>query len=272
MAHNKYLSSFARNAFQGCSAYRITPSLIAKSLNPIEISNTVYARAHLTIPIPQPRYPRLKYWFVTDFVKGRPLSECWKSLGVYMKFRVACTLRTYISQMRRLTESIPGSPNGGHVHGHIFSFGQYSGPFASAAAFQRYIEEVTYEGWYRNWQSYRGSLQIGYHRPFPVKPIFPINHDHSLVFTHADISPSNLVLSDDGVLWIIDWATCGFYPKWVEGLGMHGYTNMPKLWHYLVWFAVGPPPKQMQFWFTYFLTQSDNYSFSKPKDSSAFNY
>ncbi len=272
LAHNAHLASFyPRNEFNNfnpsCPVFRFTPSLIAKILKPLEYANTTYARSRLNIPIPQPRHPHLTRSFVTDFIRGKPLNQCWDSLGIYMQFRIACTLRTYVLQMRRLTQATPGSPNGGHVHGFVFSNGLYSGPFASASSFQRYIHEVTYAGWLSKWRSSIRALQDGREpRPQPKQPIF-LDGD-ALVFTHADISPSNLILSGDGVLWMIDWATCGFYPKWIEALSMYRYDaeRSPKGWNYLTWFAVGPLPKNSHSWDHYFLSQSDHYSSMDPCD------
>lgn len=262
MAHNAYLATFAPKDMisRGSPAYRIAPSLIAKSRNPLEWDNTAYARSHLNIPIPQPRYPHLKYWFVADFIKGKSLIECWDSLGLYMRFRIACTLRGYISQMRSLTRNAPGSPIGGHVHGYIFSRGYYSGPFESAATFHRYIEDVTFRGWQCRFDS--DYLLRGL--PLPEKPILLRDYDSALVFTHADISPSNLMLSDDGVLWMIDWATCGFYPSWVEALAMYRYDKFrPRSWNYFIWLVAGSPPKQRLYW-DYFLEEANSYSFLEP--------
>ncbi len=230
--------------------------------------NTTYARSRLDIPIPQPRYPHLTYSLVTDFIQGKPLNQCWESLGIYMQFRIACTLRTYVLKMRRLTQATPGSPNGGHVHGFVFSNGLYSGPFASAATFQRYIHRVTYHGWLAEWNSYAEALKDGRPTgPRPEQPTF-IDSDNALVFTHADISPSNLILSDEGILWLIDWATCGFYPEWIESLAMYRYAGerSPKRWNYLTWFAVGPLPKNSYSWDYYFLAESDHYSSMEPFD------
>ena len=254
----------------GCPAYRITPSLIAKGTNPLEFGNTVYARSHLKTPIPQPRYPKLTHWFVTDFIKGKTLFHCWESLGTFMKFRVACTLRTYVSEMRRLRRATPGCPETGHVYGYLFSSGMYGGPYASAATFQRHVERAIYDGWESTWISYRHTLELGGSCPRPDKPIFPPKHNSPLVFTHADLGPTNIVLSEDGVLWIIDWATCGFYPRWIETLGMHRYYETfpsPKSWEYLAWLIVGPRPRYFQTWMHYYLLACDDYLTWEPHDA-----
>lgn len=37
-----------------------------------------------------------------------------------------------------------------------------------------------------------------------------------LVFTHQDINMRNLIVGDDGCLWLIDFGWAGWYPLWFE--------------------------------------------------------
>ncbi len=39
---------------------------------------------------------------------------------------------------------------------------------------------------------------------------------------HVDLALRNLIVGDDGQLWLIDFMTAGFYPRWFE------YVNMVK--------------------------------------------
>lgn len=66
----------------GLTAYRITPTLIAKYFSRSEAANMEYVRKQTKIPVPQPRYPHLKEYMVMDFVEGRTLLECWEDLSV----------------------------------------------------------------------------------------------------------------------------------------------------------------------------------------------
>ncbi|KIM39116.1 hypothetical protein M413DRAFT_29675 [Hebeloma cylindrosporum] len=71
--------------------------------------------------------------------------------------------------------------------------------------------------------------------PIPEEPQFPDHEEWPLVFTHGDLSLSNIMLSDDGTLWIVDWADSGFYPPWMEALGVYRYENHPQSWKRLRW-------------------------------------
>jgi hypothetical protein len=182
-----------------------------------------------------------------------------------MRFRIACTLRGYFSQMRRLSRSTPGSPVGGHVSGFVFSsWGFYQGPFESTLTFRRWVEEATYHGWKKQFAYYNQSKSQGINEAYPSEPIPPKCYDYSLVLTHADINISNVILSNTGVLWVIDWATCGFYPRYIEALGLYRHENEPKSWQYLRWLIVGRYPKQGLLWEPYFLFASDSYGCLDP--------
>ena len=41
-----------------------------------------------------------------------------------------------------------------------------------------------------------------------------------LVFTHQDLNPRNIIVGEDGRLWLIDWAWAGYYPPWFEYVTM----------------------------------------------------
>ena len=41
-----------------------------------------------------------------------------------------------------------------------------------------------------------------------------------LIFTHQDLNMRNLIVGDDGQLWVIDWAWSGSYPRCFEFIAM----------------------------------------------------
>ncbi|KAK0443337.1 uncharacterized protein EV420DRAFT_1649273 [Desarmillaria tabescens] len=44
----------------------------------------------------------------------------------------------------------------------------------------------------------------------------------TLVFSHVDLAMRNLVVGDDGQLWLIDFGEARFYPPWFEFVNMLG--------------------------------------------------
>ncbi|KAL5512347.1 hypothetical protein ACEPAG_3339 [Sanghuangporus baumii] len=64
-----------------------------------------------------------------------------------------------------------------------------------------------------------------------------------LVFTHMDLHPRNIILGDDGQLWIIDWNDAGWYPSWFEAASMIGFaksrSDIPSSWTTWIPFMAG---------------------------------
>lgn len=44
--------------------------------------------------------------------------------------------------------------------------------------------------------------------------------DAPLVLTHSDMNMHNILVGDDGKIWLIDWAWSGFFPNWFEYASM----------------------------------------------------
>ncbi|KAL6303609.1 hypothetical protein BKA93DRAFT_327755 [Sparassis latifolia] len=251
------------------SVHKITPSLVVKRFTSTELENMLYVRRHTKIPVPQPRCLNLSRWLAMDLVDGQMLIDCWDSLYFFMQFRVACTLRSYISQLRQLTRDVPGPVDGGSFSGALFDETEY-GPFPSSTRFRQQCEMIAHISWARHVRYVKSE-----HSPIPPPPVF--GGDWSLSFVHADLGPSNMILSKEGVLWIIDWADAGFFPHWLEAVAMQRYVDtprVPKLWRWLQWFVTGSYPAQEELW-EYFMADahrfSSDYSSSKhplARDSS----
>lgn len=222
--------------------HKITPRLIVKRLSHTERANLVYVRKNTTIPVPQTRYPNMSKWLVMDLVKGKSLLECWGAQSFFMKFRIVCTLRGYIGQLRRLSGTIPGSLTTGLSTGILFD-DQDCGPFKSATEFRIYCNHIAYTGWESVVRSRRS------HNPgsIPPQPHLAVD-EWPLVFTHADLNMSNIMLSDDGALWIVDWETAGFFPPWLETIGIGTFDDAPSSWRRLRWFIAGADRRYEAYW------------------------
>ncbi|KAH9487203.1 hypothetical protein JR316_0001272 [Psilocybe cubensis] len=229
IAFNKYMASFT-GGHNWAPTHKIAPNLIIKRLHHFERFNNIFVRAHTNIPVPQPRYLHLKESLVTDFIPGKMLLECWDSLSLFYQFRIACTLRRYVSQLRRISSDRPGTIGQGLVRGVLFYPYSWNGPFRDAERFRNWMAHVAYmECMYEHLDLRRikGPEVAGC--PPPLLSL-PPEHEWNLVLTHGDLSLSNAILSDDGVLWIVDWADSGFYPPWTESRGMKRYTWAPESW------------------------------------------
>lgn len=182
-----------------------------------------------TIPIPHPIQltdDGIRYTYLAlTFVKGRTLNDCWDQLSLFTKFRIIWSLRGYISQMRRLRRSSPGPVDPSLLcKGPLFTdYG--NGPFKTH---QELIE------WYN------GRIEISKHWKWAKQDVTPFKAEGPLVFSHLDLSPTNLMIGEDGLLYIIDWQYAGFYPQWMEYAGMMRYEeDFPWMFRLFVPFMIG---------------------------------
>lgn len=175
-----------------------------------------YVRQHTTIPVPRIHHPHLD-WLVMDYVDGEMLYECWHKQSAFMQFRIACTLRLYIKQLRSLKGTNVGALDSGQVSGILFQDYEF-GPFDSTRRFKRFCEYVSLVGW-----DMRTKLLRRQQQPRPPVPRLPA--DWTPVFTHGDLNPSNILLDKRGTLWLVDWAFAGFYPPWMDSLVMRHFNE-----------------------------------------------
>lgn len=178
-------------------------------------------RAQTSIPVPRVRritahmHPDGFGLIVMDLIRnGRRLHAYWHSLSFWMKIKVILTMRYYIRQIRRIKDvhsSTPG-PIGSQpliCSGLQFGFDP-QGPFPTTTALEEHFRKV---------------LRLAKHRKRFVKsqpeyqPLDEPTFSH-LVFTHNDLNMRNILLDDNGHLWIVDWGWAGFFPPGFEYLGM----------------------------------------------------
>lgn len=229
--------------YDSSTSHKITPELVVKRANAAEYAGMLYVRSHTRIPVPQPRYPHLHSWLVMDLVDGTMLLECWESLSWWMKFRVACTLRGYVRQLRALKGTRPGSVLDGVITSHALFDNARVGPFEDAAQFQSWCEWIVHSSWVRWARSLRyDDPSAVLEDPYPF-----MGAEWPLVFTHSDLNLTNIMLSKDGVLWVIDWANSGFFPPWLETVGLR-YCRSPASFARYINFISGSFPEQEDFW------------------------
>ena len=239
------------------SVFRITEGTVVKSAQGIEkdIEEASEALAldlvfsQTTIPVPRVR--RVVQWknslmIAMDYIPGRQLSQVWPSLSFLSKLGIAITLRRYVRQLRRIRHprSIVPGPLATHEPRNCESpiFGSIQsarGPFASYQELSEFFND----------RLRRTLRAYPYHRADNLG-----NFDDSapLVFTHQDLNMRNLIVGDDGQLWVIDWAWSGFYPRWFEFIAMRRQagneeivTNKKEpLWDALIPFICDPYYKQ----------------------------
>ncbi|KAF9073046.1 kinase-like domain-containing protein, partial [Rhodocollybia butyracea] len=159
-----------------------------------------FLHQHTSIPVPRVR----RYvsnpgqtWLLMEKIPGKRLDKVWPHYIPLQKFLVAWTLRGYIRQLRQVSAAynrrhIPGpmsdKPEKCNGIKYLFSL-RPAGPFKSSK------EIVTFFDRY-------GTRAIDYTQP--------------LVLTHGDLSMRNMIVGDDGKLWLVNWEWSAFYPPCFE--------------------------------------------------------
>lgn len=114
---------------------RLTPSLLRKPFQIGEGANMEFIRQNTTISVPRIHRTPQGGMFM-DFIEGEMLYECWDKLSTLMQFRVACTVRLYIKQMRALKCPTVGSLHNGYVGGGMLFDDQDYGTFEDVQHFR----------------------------------------------------------------------------------------------------------------------------------------
>ena len=188
---------------------------------------------HTSIPVP--RVHRVIHgtegsWIVMDDIPGRVLSDVWQELPDWKRIWVIFTLRDYVRQLRAIRHprsAVPGpvAPLGeparrceSPVFGPVIPS---RGPFDSYEALSAFFNK-------RYRMVIAQEQHIGKAQAAELVRADPFDDTEPLVLTHQDISMQNVVVGDDGRLWLIDWALAGFYPPWFEYVRMR-VSSRPSL-------------------------------------------
>ncbi|KAF1968064.1 kinase-like protein [Bimuria novae-zelandiae CBS 107.79] len=151
-----------------------------------------------------------------ELIKGVTLESQWESLSDGAKKKVCKQLRTILDSLRKL-EQDPDDRFLGRIDKKplldiVFTHKTKppAGPFATVKEFHDWLSALIKVG---KEIHFADPSQI----PDPWRESLP--DDARVVFTHADLHPSNIMVSPDGsgkVLAIIDWHQSGWYPDYWE--------------------------------------------------------
>ncbi|KAH9941724.1 uncharacterized protein BXZ73DRAFT_98119 [Epithele typhae] len=134
------------------------------------------------------------------------------ALSIFHRFRVACTLRLYIKQLRSLPPppglTIGALRTGYYTKGAMIEDEVYV-PYPSLDHFRRFRNRAAFSGW----EVTANASNLGGEPP----PALPCSGaDWTPMSTHGDLNRSNMTLDHHGTLWIIDRAVAGIYPRCME--------------------------------------------------------
>ena len=182
-----------------------------------------------------------------DYIPGPTLAHVWPTLSTWRKIHVAFTLRRYVRQFRRLKASATTPPGPLSAHGARICESPIFGPIRSdRGPFATYSELSTF---------FNGRHQMAMDckklpRDDPSRTDL-FDNSEPLVLTHQDLNLRNVIVGEDGRLWVIDWAWAGYYPPWFEYVAMWRQNENERVsgtndqfWKALIPFICGPYFKQ----------------------------
>ncbi|KIJ62695.1 hypothetical protein HYDPIDRAFT_30287 [Hydnomerulius pinastri MD-312] len=180
----------------------ITPTSIVKvgGVNTVnEYRALALVRAHTSIPVLKVRRFFVQgscSYIVMGCIKGERLDQCWGKMSKAQRFA-----RRDLSRFR------------GHLD---------IPPFASYEALNEWFNDRLKDS--KQWKKVRW-----------VSP--PFNHDGvPLVFTrHQDLGMQNIIIGEDGRVWLIDFGLAGFYPEYFDYADMMASADKnPSSWNELI--------------------------------------
>ncbi|KAL1948854.1 hypothetical protein VTO73DRAFT_10660 [Trametes versicolor] len=160
------------------------------------------------------------------------LKHVWPTMSFFQKLRVGFILRRYIRQLRAIRHpraAVPGPVAPGFearvCHSHIFG--------------ARRPERAQQDVETTCWKVPPEEAEARHREPFDDSQL--------LVLTHGDLNMRNILVEDDGRLWLIDWGTSGFYPVWFEYTimayqadALDPFLENDAFWWRLIPFICGP--------------------------------
>jgi aminoglycoside phosphotransferase (APT) family kinase protein len=207
---------------------RIASSAIVKWGRNIQLSearNMLYVARHTSINLPrvidawevedapEDWYPSRGY-ILMEYIKGITLDDCWDELCEPCRHGIQVQLVNYITQLQKLDFELPGPIDGEASELHIFT-GNGACQFKSSADMEK---------WYND-----GILICHDHdQALHIPPGAFSGKFEKLVMCHLDFNPRNMIIDDDGKLWLLDWGLSGAYPPWFEKANLAWGTDKTK--------------------------------------------
>jgi len=164
-------------------------------------------------------------WCIMERILGDTLEIVWSQLSWFATIKLSLQLRHFVRCLRSLTSSTAGSLATGQCRSFYLE-DRFGLPARSNP------KDITY--FIRFWvgfSSIRQAIKAATQASVEPRGRIPPTAK-SLVFTHHDLAPRNLLLDPSGQLWLLDWDLAGFYPIYFEYASMQNF-QMPRDWNLL---------------------------------------
>ncbi|TVY15493.1 hypothetical protein LARI1_G003602 [Lachnellula arida] len=208
----------------------LSATLIAKNC-PLDLLQdtlgAMEAAAQLGIRVPDAKrivtFERNTY-LVMARIDGITLEEAWPKLGWLTTAKLALQLRGLVRLLRSSTSSTAGSMVSGECRSFYLEDRFKLPPRSSPAVITSFIQFWTC------FTTIGRAMKTATATQDPVAPTKYIPATpRTLVFTHHDLAPRNLLLDRSGQLWVLDWDYAGWYPEYFEYAAMQNFL-VPRVW------------------------------------------
>jgi serine/threonine protein kinase len=146
----------------------------------------------------------------------------WPAMGEPQRERALKDLQGILQQLRGIpapaTMTSIGAIDNGLAVDVRSRHAEFGGPFGTESEFNEWLVSLIHP----ESMQYRGPFYIDTIRNCLGK------YNHQLRFTHGDLGPHNILVSEDGaVTAIIDWEFAGWYPEYWEFIKMIHFSRDP---------------------------------------------
>lgn len=155
-----------------------------------------------------------------DFVDGVCLEDAWSSMSTDQKRSIAQQLKRIVEIMRAAqptsTPNLIGACDGPARDCRYIS--EYiGGPFETESQFNDFV------------------LNLGKRTPQLIRETLAESLQglvgHRIVFSHADLSPRNIIVRDGKIQGLLDWEFAGWYPEYWEYIKFFDRSTACNGWH-----------------------------------------
>lgn len=197
----------------------LSPNLLAKPIergvDPLDESYAIACARSVGVNVPVVRriVPREEdtggHFLIMNRIHGKTLEQLWPHIGLWGTIRIAWQLRQFLRAMATATSKTTGGLHSGTTRSIYLEAIYGPTPHASPVMFSNYLN-----WWLTECRPYA-------FQPRPDLTFPPAEH----VLVHQDLAPRNMILDNIGNLWIIDWNYSGYYPVFMEYMGVDASTG-----------------------------------------------
>jgi len=195
------------------------PDLVVKYGDRVRLSEAEameYIARNTDIPVPKVlkafEQAGRTYIYMTR-ISGQTLDSRLDNLSDAQVERIVEQVAGYVTEMRNLGENdYIGSTTRGPCTDYFWQYNDQlpTGPFDNEAQFNDLIISAYHDRWGETRPKFHTFLRSLY------------RDNHRILFTHGDLAPRNIMVSDDGrITGIIDWEYAGWYPEYWEYVKAH---------------------------------------------------